>query len=190
MNALRMNTGAGLLRLFRGTIAVVSLALAATSAHATCGFTGIGGAGAIKMPMLQAESEALAASQGLNPSVVGLWYVIYTANNAVFNETLDTWHSDGTEFENAYLPVLNGNICEGVWKSTGKNTVRLHHLGWTYDPVKGGLANGTFTVDQNNTIAWNGQSYTGTFVFKAYDMTGKLLETIPGTLVAVRITVE
>jgi hypothetical protein len=68
--------------------------------------------------------------------------------------------------------------------------VRLHHIGWTYDPVKGGLANGTFTLDQNNTVAWNCKSYTGTFVFKAYDMAGNLLQTIPGTIVAVRITVD
>jgi hypothetical protein len=190
MNGLKKNTGAGLLRLFRGTIAVVSLALAATSAHATCGFTGMGAAGAIKMPMLQAESEALEASSGSKPSIVGLWAVTYTAGGEVFNETFDTWHSDGTEFENAYLPVLNGNVCEGVWKCTGRYTVRLHHVGWTYDPVKGGLADGTFTLDQTNTIARNGGSYTGTFVFKTYDLKGKVIATVPGTIAAVRITVE
>jgi hypothetical protein len=190
MTGFTKSTGAGLLRLFRGTIAVASLALAATSAHATCGFTGIGSAGAIKMPMLQAESEALGASKGFDPSIVGLWAVTYTANGGVFNQTFDTWHSDGTEFESAFLPVLIGNICEGVWKCTGRFTVRLHHVGWTFDPVKGGPADGTFTIDQSNTIARNGQTYTGTFVFKTYDLKGNNITTVPGTIAAVRITVE
>jgi hypothetical protein len=189
MNGLSKNSKAGLLRLFRGTIAVVSLALAATSAHATCGFTGLGAAGAIKMPMLQMETEAQRDAKG-DSSIVGLWAVTYTANGGVFNQTFDTWHADGTEFENAYLPVLAGNICEGVWKCTGRDTVRLHHVGWTYDAVNGGPANGTFTIDQTNTVAWNGKTYTGTFTFKTYDLSGKGIATVTGTLAAVRITVD
>jgi hypothetical protein len=190
MNVMaKMGTG-----LFRGTwmtAAAMSLAMTATSAYATCGFTGTGSASAIRMPMLQAGSEAMGASTTSAPSIVGLWGVIYTtAGGAVFNQTFDTWHADGTEFENAYLPILAGNICEGVWKSTGTATVRLHHIGWTYDPVNGGVADGTFTLDQTNTLARNGQSYTGTFVFKVFDMKGKLLQEVPGTIAAVRISVE
>ncbi len=180
-------------RLFQGTwmaAAVMSLALTATSAHATCGFTGMGSSGAIRMPMLQAGSEAWEDSRDSKPSIVGLWGVIYTAGGAVFNQTFDTWHSDGTEFENAYLPVLAGNICEGVWKRTGDLTVKLHHIGWTYDPLAGGLANGTFTLDQTNTLAKNGNSYTGTFTFKVFSATGSLEKEVSGTIAAVRISVD
>lgn len=140
--------------------------------------------------MLQAGSESREDSRDSKPSIVGLWGVIYTADGAVFNQTFDTWHSDGTEFENAYLPVLGGNICEGVWKRTGELTVKLHHIGWTYDPVAGGLANGTFTLDQTNTLAKNGNSYTGTFTFKVFSTTGSLEKEVKGTIAAVRISVE
>jgi hypothetical protein len=190
MTGLRKNTGAGFFRLFRGTlttVAVASLALVSASAHASC-FLNMKPGSAITMPMLQGGSEPLAAATTTAPSIVGLWGVIYTAaNGAVFNQAFDTWHADGTEFENAYQPVLNGNICEGVWKSTGALTVSLHHIGWTYDPVAGGVANGTFTVVSNLTLGKDGKSYTGSFTFTAFDMKGKLLATVPGTIAAVRI---
>jgi hypothetical protein len=189
MTGLRKNTGAVLFRLFRGTLttlAVAGLALVSASAHASC-YLGMGSANAITMPMLQGSNAALEAATTTAPSIVGLWGVIYTAaNGSVFNQAFDTWHADGTEFENAYQPVLNGNICEGVWTSTGA-TVSLHHIGWTYDPVNGGVANGTFTVVSNITLGKDNKSYTGTFTFKAFDMKGKLLTTVPGTLVAQRI---
>jgi hypothetical protein len=178
-------------RLFRGTwmtAAVISLAMTATSAYAKCGFTGMASGSSITMPMLQGGSEGLGASTNSAPSIVGLWGVIYTAaNGSVFNQAFDTWHADGTEFENAYLPVLAGNICEGVWTSTGALTVSLHHIGWTYDPVNGGPADGTFTVVQAVTLDKDGKSYTGTFTFKEFDMKGKMLVEIPGTMAAVRI---
>ena len=137
--------------------------------------------------MLQGGGAALEAATTSAPSIVGLWGVVYTEpNGTVFNQAFDTWHADGTEFENAYMPVLNGNICEGVWTSTGA-TVTLHHIGWTYDPVAGGVANGTFTVVSIITLGKDNKSYTGTFTFKAFDMKGKLLATVPGTLVAQRI---
>jgi hypothetical protein len=144
------------------------------------------------MPMLtQAEGEAQAAVQDAADPIVGLWYVVYTAGGKTFNETVDEWHSDGTEFENAYLPVAAGNICFGVWKPTGPRAVRLHHIGWTYDAVNGGTANGIFTLDENNTVSRDCKTYTGTFTFKAYDLKGNLLgEAVTGTMLATRITVD
>src|SRR6202022_2857714 len=63
-------------------------------------------------------------------SIVGLWHVLYTATYDIifppggsypptpfpFVESFKTWHGDGTEFENAFLPPSGGNICFGVWK--------------------------------------------------------------------------
>jgi hypothetical protein len=201
MNGTKKKMGTGLVRrvaffgrLFRGTlttVAIASLAFAATSARAACGsFGGIGSGGALTLPMLQAESGALGASTSSSPSIVGLWGVIYSSGGMVFNQTFDQWHSDGTEFENAFVPVLGGNICFGVWKSTGGRAVKLHHIGWTYDPVAGGVANGTFTLDENNTVSKDGNSYTGSFTFRAFDMKGNVQKTVSGTIAAVRITVE
>ncbi len=76
------------------------------------------------MPMLGAAAgEEENYSNGARDPIVGLWHVVYTAGGKVFNETLDQWHSDGTEFENAFLAPAQGNICFGVWKPTGSHSV-------------------------------------------------------------------
>jgi hypothetical protein len=137
--------------------------------------------------LAQAESDESASAT--SDSIVGLWHVVYTAGGSVFNESLDQWHSDGTEFENAFLPVAGGNICFGVWKTVGTRTVRLHHIGWTYDPTAGGPANGTFTVDETNIISRDGKTYTGSFTFKTFPSTGEGVE-VKGTVAATRITVD
>lgn len=199
MNRITKKTGNGLSRqgAFRSrlsrsaltTLAVASLVFTAVSARAACGnLSGLGSGTPIKLPMLaQAESDEYASAA--SDSIVGLWHVVYTAGGSVFNETLDQWHSDGTEFENAYLPVAQGNICFGVWKTVDTRTVRLHHIGWTYDPTVGGIANGTFTLDETNIISRDGKTYTGSFTFKTYPSTGEGVE-VKGTIAATRITVD
>jgi hypothetical protein len=143
------------------------------------------------MPMLGAAGgEEANYSNGAHDSIVGLWHVVYTAGGATFNETLDQWHSDGTEFENAYLAPAQGNICFGVWKPTGSHSVRLHHIGWTFDPTSTGTANGTFTLDEENTVSKDCNSYTGTFTFKTFDLKGNQGVEVTGTIAATRITVS
>ena len=198
MNGIRKQIGTGLSRqgafasrLFRGvftTIAIGCLAVGTTSAHASCSLSGsMGSLSGIKLPLLQSEAAAATTS----PTIVGLWGVIYTAaDSSVFNQTFDQWHSDGTEFENAFVPLNGGNVCEGVWKTIGTNMVRLHHIGWTYSATPGTVADGTFTIDETNTVAANNGSYTGSFTYKVFDMKGSLLKTVSGTVAAVRITVE
>ncbi len=202
MNRITKNTGTGLSRqvafwrrLSRGvltTLAVTSLIFAATSARAACGgFSRLGSVSPIKMPMLVgAEEPEEATANGSRDPIVGLWHVVYTAGGAVFNETLDQWHSDGTEFENAFLAPAQGNICFGVWKSTGSHSVRLHHIGWTFDPTSTGTANGTFTLDETNTVSKDCNSYTGTFTFQTFDLKGDKGMEVTGTIAATRITVS
>jgi hypothetical protein len=117
-------------RLFRAgftTIAAAGLLLTAVNARAACGsFVGPHAVAPV-MPLLT-QAEAGEDFRGVpGDSIVGLWAVVYTAGGATFNETFDQWHSDGTEFENAYLAPEQGNICFGVWKAIGRRTVRLHH---------------------------------------------------------------
>lgn len=202
MNRITQNTGTGLSRqvafwrrLSRRvltTLAVTSLLFAATSARAACGgFSRLGSVSPIKMPMFAgAEEQEEAPTNGSRDPIVGLWHVVYTAGGAVFNETLDQWHSDGTEFENAFLAPAQGNICFGVWKSTGSRSVRLHHIGWTFDPTSTGTANGTFTLDETNTVSKDCNSYTGTFTFQTFDLKGDKGMEVTGTISATRITVS
>jgi hypothetical protein len=81
-----------------------------------------------------------------------------------FVETFKTWHSDGTEFENAFLPPAGGNICFGVWKDLGEGRVKLHHIGLMFAP-DGSISN-IFTVDETDTVAFNGRTYKGNFAIK------------------------
>lgn len=172
-------------------LAVAGLMFAAASANAACGIlTGLGSKTPIKMPMLAQAENALGKSS--SDSIVGLWHVIYTTSGgALFGNTFDTWHSDGTEFENTFLPPEVGNICYGVWKQSGR-TIRLHHIAWTFTPGPvPGTATGTFTLDEINTVSFDGKSYSGSFTFQTYDINGgKLGDAITGTIAATRITVE
>jgi hypothetical protein len=140
-------------------------------------------------------------------TIVGLWHVIYTATYAEglpsppfpattpfqFLESYKTWHADGTEFENAFLPPTGGNICFGVWKDLGEGRVKLHHIGLMFAP-DGSIAN-IFTVDEIDTVASNGKTYSGTFDFKLFlptDVygTGTPLAEAKGTTAGTHITVD
>lgn len=138
-------------------------------------------------------------------SIVGLWHLIYTANTASpsnafpptpfqFLESFKTWHADGTEFENAFLPPTGGNICFGVWKEAGHGSVKLHHIGLMFDSM-GNLSN-IFTVDESDTVARNDKTYSGTFDFKLWPPSfdavgvGNPLAEVTGTTAATRITVD
>lgn len=137
------------------------------------------------MPFMNQQQENQSSQQA---TIVGLWHVLYTANDdSPFGESFKMWHSDGIEFENAFLPPAGGNICYGVWVPIGPRSVKLHHIGLMFD--SGGTLTNTFTIDEYNTVAFNGLTYKGTFDFKVYDLSGNLLQEVKGTQAATRITV-
>ena len=141
-----------------------------------------------KMQFLQHPN---AIGQGNNnTSIVGLWHVTYTSQGQLFFESLDQWHSDGTEFENANGAPAIGNVCFGVWKQLGPRTVQLSHIGWNFNPD--GSSAGYFTLTETNTVSADGNTYQGTFDYKAYDVDGNFIEgyEVAGAQTAVRITVN
>ena len=180
-------------RLYRGGLALLAglcLFIVPTCANAACGILGAAGIKAsIKLP---AVAHADFPSPFYNPTIVGLWHVIYTANGSTFNDTFDTWHADGTEFENAFLAPAAGDICEGVWKQTGVRSVKLHHVGWIFNPATPtATAINTFTLDEEVTVAPDGKSYSGNFTFKIWNLDGTPTSTVVmGTIAATRITVD
>jgi hypothetical protein len=138
--------------------------------------------------------------------IVGLWHVIYTATYDdnfppggpfptpfQFAQSFKTWHADGTEFENALLPPAGG-ICYGVWKDLGDNRVKLHHIGAMF--AADGSVSSFFTVDEINTVAANGKTYSGSFEFKLWPPSyeavgvGAPISEVKGTTAATRITVD
>lgn len=154
-------------------------------------------------PNYQEDSE----SAGRH-TIVGLWHVIYTATYDdnfppggpypstpfPFLESFKTWHGDGTEFENAFLPPAGGNVCFGVWKDLGDHRVKLHHIGLIFNPD--GSLSSIFTVDEKDTVSSDGKTYEGMFDFKlwppSYDAVGKgtPIAEVKGTTAATRITVD
>src|SRR4029077_3214394 len=89
----------------------------ASGAKADCGFSYKTGT-APSIPFLKAQAEASLNHQedeksNKDTSIVRMWHLIYTATSASgpfpptpfqFLESFKTWHADGTEFENAFLP--------------------------------------------------------------------------------------
>jgi hypothetical protein len=171
-------------------IAVLVLLLTAASSFADCGpMTGMKFP-IVKLPLV--ATAGLAAVGGMpnseSPdSIVGLWHVMYTAENAPFAETFKEWHSDGTEFENVNHNPAIGAVCVGVWKLVGGRMVRLHHLGFLFNAD--GTSAGTFVVEETDTLATPGRSYVGTFTFSTYDVNGNLTGEVKGTVAATRITI-
>ncbi|MGH9574011.1 MAG: hypothetical protein ACRD40_10845 [Candidatus Acidiferrales bacterium] len=141
-----------------------------------------------------------------NDSIVGLWHTNYTATfddnfppgNAAptpfpFIQSYKTWHADGTEFENAFLPPAAGNICFGVWKQLGHGTVKLHHIGLMFDAT--GNVSNVFTIDEIDNVAFDGKTYKGSFDFKLFAPdnvfgVGAPISEVKGTIAATRITVN
>jgi len=164
--------------------AFVALLLCASGARAGCGDPFKQSSPVFTRMTHQDDSE----SEG-PATIVGLWHVHYTASDgSPFVETLKTWHADRTEFENAFLPPIGGNVCFGVWKEIGRRTVKLHHVGLMFNPD--GSIKATFTVDEVDTVAENNKTYSGTFDFKVFDPAGTQVVEVKGTTAGTRITVD
>ena len=104
---------------------------------------------------------------------------------------------DGTEFESAFLPPAAGDVCVGVWKKTSARSVKLHHVGWLFNPRHtAATATNTFTLDEEVTVAAEGKTYSGKFTFKEWNLDGTptlvsgMQVEVTGTIAATRITVD
>ena len=206
-------------RRFSVLVALAGLGLLFTASSARAGGCAVpfkaGAAPAIPFVSPHADGES-----NDHASIVGLWNVIYTgtyddnfppggpyppANTPFpFLESFKTWHADGTEFENAFLAPAGGNICFGVWKDLGDGRVKLHHIGLMC--AQGGTppeyVTNIFTVDETDTVAPNGKTYSGLFDFKlylpgacannasGYVCTGTPMAEVKGTTSGTRITVD
>ena len=198
-NSVSSITSAGRLRAWLGSSSLavffaLCLFILPTCANAACGRFGATGAEpAIKLPPLPHMSDDFRFEPG-TPPIVGLWHVIYTnsADQSTFNDTFDTWHIDGTEFESAFLAPASGNICVGVWKESGARSVTLHHVGWLFNPsTPSATATNSFTIDAEITVAPDCKSYSGHFTFKVWNLDGTVTPVeVTGTIAATRITVN
>jgi hypothetical protein len=197
-------------RRFSALGALIVLGLLFTAAGAKAGGCAVPSykAGAAPAPAIPFVSPHADGEWNEHATIVGLWHVNYTATSDdnfppggpfpptpfPFVESLKSWHADGTEFENAFLPPTGGNICFGVWKDLGKGTVKLHHIGLMFN--SDGSLSAIFTQDETDTVSSDGKTYKGMFDFKlwppSYDAVavGKPIAEVKGTVAATRIIVD
>jgi hypothetical protein len=130
-----------------------------------------------------------------DPSIVGMWHVVFTQEtvdetpvpHTVFDNSVVVWHSDGTEIMNSSRPAQDGNFCMGVWKKTGARQYYLNHIPWQGNDPTGNPEDGAQLIE-GVTLSKDGNHYSGTFKFKAYDSDGNVSVTITGQMTATRIT--
>jgi hypothetical protein len=187
-------------------VALIGLGLLLTAARAKAGCAvPYKAAAAPAIPFLSPHADD---EKNEKVGIVGLWHVIYTGTSDdnfppggpypsvpfQFLESFKTWHADGTEFENAFLPPTGGNICFGVWKEVDNCTVKLHHVGLMFN--SDGSVSSIFTIDETDKIGSDGKTYTGYFDFKlwppSYDAVGKgaPISEVKGKNAATRISVD
>ena len=165
--------------------ATITLMVGNISAQASCGAPLGSKAGVInRLPHVKLFATE-AAPKGKN-SIVGMWTNSIVVGGTVVATSIATWHSDGTEFDNIDAPPIEGNVCEGVWETTGHGKVEEHHFGWTFD--QNSNPSGYFTLVQDVKLSRDGTSYTGPFDQKYYDVNGNLVNEVTGDMSAVRFT--
>lgn len=122
--------------------------------------------------------------------IVGFWRVVYVLpDNTVLGDGFQQWHSDGTEIHNSDGPAASGNICLGVWKKTGKLHYTLNHFYLQSDPTTDKLQN-RIQIREEIDLGHSGDEHFGTFTIDVYDLEGKLVGHVQGTVHATRITVK
>jgi len=201
-------------------LAGLGFMVAASSAKAGCAPLPYTKGAASPVPFVSPHGDNQQGDQDSNSPapIVGLWHLIYTGNTDnnfppgapiptpfQFLESFKTWHADGTEFENAFLPPAGGDICFGVWKDLGYSKVKLHHIGLMFGgpgATPPQEVSNIFTVDETDTVARDGNTYSGYFDFKLYTpsqcansvggyvCTGTPISEVTGTTYGVRIDVD
>jgi hypothetical protein len=171
-----------------------------SQASAECGSYFLGHkAGVVISP----QSWSGVVSEDSNDRIVGMWHVTFTAqgnqigppDGTPIDNSLVTWHSDGTELMNSARPPQDGDFCMGVWKRTGKDTYKLNHFAWFANdtanaPTGIGNPTGPTRIFEEVTLSPDKKHYTGTFTLDAYDTSGTQVAHIVGVIAATRITLD
>ncbi len=184
-----------------GALALVLLGMVFVSqATAQCAFPT--SAGALQRQSWQGATEVrqasflLAANQeGSDHRIVGFWKVTFVSegnpgipDGTVIDNAFVQWHSDGTEIMNSSRPPATGNICLGVWESSGRSGYKLNHFALSSD-LSGKLI-GPAQIREDVTLDRKANQYEGAFTIDQYDLSGNLLHHIAGRVTGKRITVD
>lgn len=110
--------------------------------------------------------------EGMVRTPVGLWSSNVLLGGQGIFQAFESFTSDGLEFLNDNGAPQAGNVCFGIWKSTGKNTYQVYHPSWSYDA--NGNVTGTVIIREQITIDPSGNTFSGTVVVQTFDLNGKI----------------
>jgi hypothetical protein len=137
-------------------------------------------------------SSAARRSDDANPAIVGLWIANYYSGRHLYDQGLDQWHADGTEILiDNLLPQPasgTGSACLGVYRKIGPRTYSLKHAFWIFDSTGNLVGHGLYL--EKITVDPGGDTYSGSFTFETYDLSGNQTFTATGTVMAQRITAD
>ena len=179
---------------FAATLAIATLCtLFAAEAAATCVTAPSKNRFAAPIPQAlpaAAQSAGDRADDDAADMLVGMWRADFLVGDALYDQTLQQFHSDGTEniLSNGLPPAL-GNVCLGIWKRVGPRTFKLRHLAWNWDAD--GTFAGLFEMIVTFTVNRSGE-YRGTFVADSYDLSNERIPElhVEGEVTALRLAVE
>ena len=150
-----------------------------------------------RLPLPSPQFAGRGATQGATSPdggpawIVGMWMSEFLVGEALYDQTLQQFHSDGTEniLSNGLPPAL-GNVCFGIWNQLGSRTVKLRHLAWNW--TADGQFAGLFEMIVILEVDPRGGQYTGTFIADSYDLSNNVIPElhVEGTVRAARITVD
>ena len=134
----------------------------------------------------------LDALERMNDPIVGMWKEQFIApdGKTLIDNGYSQWHGDGTEILNSSRPPMTSSFCLGVWKKVGARKYRLNHYAFNWDAVNVNTLNGTANIREEVTVDASGNTFTGTFTIDFYGTNGLLVQSIPGTIKAERLTVN
>jgi hypothetical protein len=140
-------------------------------------------------------ASLLLVSSDDEDSIVGFWRVNFTAkgnpdipDGAPIDSAYIQWHADRTELMNSGRPPQDGNFCMGVWEKVGRSKYVLNHFAIGNDT--NGNPQGPTQIQETVWLSPDGNSYAGTFVLNAYDLSHNNTARILGVITATRITVK
>jgi hypothetical protein len=145
----------------------------------------------VRAPHRELTPRAAASDTAADPTVVGLWDVLFITDGQLYDEGFDQYHADGTEIMNDITPLAGGNVCLGVWAKTGPKSFKLRHPFWIFDANGNLIGRGLLT--EEFTLNTRGDAYVGSFAFQFRDLTDHTIPGMPdaaGTLSATRINAE
>ena len=131
------------------------------------------------------------ADNSREPSIVGFWHFKQMSGMNLFDAGYDQWHSDGTEIYNSGArPPDIADFCMGVWQQIGPRHYFLNHraIGWE----SGGTTPAyVATVLEDVTLSRDGNTFSGSYIVKLYDLSGNFLQVFSkGKVTATRITIK